>query len=161
MESPFKPTDGHQHMLENRGVTVTPAAVEAEIVAEHYFNAGECAIASGHPANASLELLTYCVLTLRNGFTVTGQSACADPRKYNREVGERVARGDAIRQVWPLMGYALREQLFQLTLAGDDLGEALTRMVAFRLGNPEAFRIQDAEVILKRFNGDSTENEAS
>lgn len=145
---------------ESPGVTVTLAGIENEIIAEEYFNAGECAIASGHPGHPSLELLTFCILTLRNGFTVTGQSACADPRKYDREIGRKVARGDAIRQVWPLMGYELRSRLHQLeSLQGDiALEEALTRMTAHRLGNPEAFRVEDAEIILDRF---TTKNEES
>lgn len=55
--------------------------------------------------------LTICVLTLQNGFTVTGESACADPANYNRELGERIARDKAIGNVWPLEGYLLRERL--------------------------------------------------
>ena len=34
------------------------------------------------------ETLTVCVLTLRNGFTVTGESACVSPETYNQEIGE-------------------------------------------------------------------------
>lgn len=148
------PTNDH---AEGEGVTVTPAAIEAEIVAVNYFNAAEAAIASGGPSNPSLELLTFCVLTLRNGFTVTGQSACADPKKFNQEIGQKVAYGDAFRQVWPLMGYQLRDRLYKLEQREDNLGEALTRMTAHRLGNPEAFRPEDAEEILAHFEGEHDE----
>ena len=58
-----------------------------------------------------LKLLTFCVLVLRNGFTVTGQSACASPENFDAEIGRKVARQDAVRQVWPLLGYALRDKL--------------------------------------------------
>ena len=58
-----------------------------------------------------LELLTFCVLVLRNGFTVTGESACVSPENFNAEVGRKVARENAIDKVWPLMGYALKSQL--------------------------------------------------
>lgn len=58
-----------------------------------------------------LGLLTFCVLTLRNGFTVTGESACASPENYNAEIGRRIARENAVAKVWPLMGYALKETL--------------------------------------------------
>ena len=51
--------------------------------------------------------LTVCLLTLKNGFTVLGKSACADPTKFDKDVGEMYARQDALRQIWPLMGYAL------------------------------------------------------
>lgn len=61
-----------------------------------------------------LGLLTFCVLVLRNGFTVTGTSACASPENFDAEIGRKVARQDAVRQVWPLMGYQLRENLWQL-----------------------------------------------
>lgn len=55
--------------------------------------------------------LTLCVLTMKNGFTVTGESACADPANYNQEIGEKVAHDNAIEKLWPLEGYLLRERL--------------------------------------------------
>lgn len=58
-----------------------------------------------------LALLTFCVLVLRNGFTVTGESACASPENFNAEIGRHVARENAVAKVWPLMGYALKERL--------------------------------------------------
>jgi len=103
---------------------VTPADIEAAIVSEHYFTAREGVLgmlaADGVPpgiyeqANAApqpLGLLTFCVLVLRNGFTVTGESACASPANFNAEIGRRVARENAITKVWPLLGYALKEKL--------------------------------------------------
>lgn len=56
--------------------------------------------------------LTICVLTLLNGYTVTGESACADPKMFNAEVGEKFAFAAAERKVWPLLGYALKQELF-------------------------------------------------
>lgn len=93
---------------------VTPADIEANIVEEHYFTAREgCegACGGGGTYPVSLGLLTFCVLTLRNGFTVTGESACASPENFNAEIGRRVARENAIAKIWPLMGYALKEKL--------------------------------------------------
>lgn len=58
-----------------------------------------------------LKLLTFCVLILRNGFTVTGESACASPENFDAELGRKVARQKAVEKIWPLMGYALRERL--------------------------------------------------
>lgn len=58
-----------------------------------------------------LRYLTFCVLVLKNGFTVTGESACASPENFDAEVGRKVARQNAIDKVWPLMGYALKERL--------------------------------------------------
>lgn len=58
-----------------------------------------------------VDLLTICVLTLQNGFTVTGESACADPKNYNRDIGNRLAKSQAIGKIWPLMGYELKTRL--------------------------------------------------
>jgi hypothetical protein len=56
-------------------------------------------------------LLTFCVLVLHNGFTVTGESACASPENFDAEIGRKVARFNAVQKIWPLMGYELRSQL--------------------------------------------------
>lgn len=58
-----------------------------------------------------LHLLTFCVLVLRNGFTVTGESARASPENFNAEIGRKIARQNAVEKIWPLMGFALREKL--------------------------------------------------
>ena len=55
--------------------------------------------------------LTVCCLTLANGFTVTGESACASPENFNAELGQRIARDNARQKIWALEGYALRERL--------------------------------------------------
>ena len=55
--------------------------------------------------------LTVCVLTLKNGFTVTGESACASPENFDAELGRKIARQNAVNKVWPLMGYELRTKI--------------------------------------------------
>jgi hypothetical protein len=62
-----------------------------------------------HPT--SLPGMTFCVMLMANGFAVVGKSAPADPANFNAELGRKFAREDAIRQLWPLEGYALRERL--------------------------------------------------
>ena len=52
-----------------------------------------------------------CCLTLRNGFTVTGESACASPENFDAELGKKIARSNARDKIWALEGYALRERL--------------------------------------------------
>jgi len=59
-----------------------------------------------------LSLLTFCVLVLDNGFTVTGESACASPENFDAEIGRKIARQNAVAKVWPLMGYELKSKLF-------------------------------------------------
>jgi len=56
-------------------------------------------------------ITTICQITMKNGYTVIGKSACADPAEFNAAEGEKWAWQDALRQVWPLLGYALRERL--------------------------------------------------
>jgi hypothetical protein len=105
---------------------ITPADVEANIVSEHYFTAWEGAqlaywgdsdpkdpksLEGAPKKDGPLGLLTFCVLVLRNGFTVTGESACASPENFNAEIGRKIARANAVNKVWPLMGYELRSQL--------------------------------------------------
>jgi hypothetical protein len=58
-----------------------------------------------------LRLLSICILVLRNGFTIIGKSAPASAQNFNAELGKKLAYEDAIRQIWPLMGFALRERL--------------------------------------------------
>ena len=60
---------------------------------------------------AALKLITFCVLVLRNGFTVTGEAYCADPAKFNAETGRIEARQNAVQKIWPLMVYELRTKL--------------------------------------------------
>lgn len=59
----------------------------------------------------SLNILTICVLVMKNGFVLIGKSAPASPENFNADLGQKLAYEDAIRQLWPLEGYALREQI--------------------------------------------------
>lgn len=76
---------------------ITPAAVEAAI------------------SGVAFTLLpdmrtTIATVTLQNGFTVRGQSSCVFEENFDAEIGQRIALEDAKRQIWPLLGYALRER---------------------------------------------------
>ena len=96
---------------------VTPADIEANIAVEAYFTAAD-GVRGATPGglrhyvpDPSHKLLTFCVITLRNGFTVTGESACASPSNFDPEVGRKIARQNAVQKIWPLMGYALKQRL--------------------------------------------------
>lgn len=110
--------------IQAKGLTaprVTPADIEANIASEHYFTASQALIGNTRGSEwqatpKELDLLTFCVLVLRNGFTVTGESACASPENFDEEIGRSVARINAIGKVWPLMGYALKERLNECRL---------------------------------------------
>lgn len=58
-----------------------------------------------------LAILTICVIVLKNGFTLLGKSAPASPENFDAEKGREFAYEDALKQAWPLMGYALRDRL--------------------------------------------------
>lgn len=108
---------------------ITPQLIEENIQSEHYFTAadgyaGEIASSPklddmpkdehGMPMiipPAPLDLLTFCVLVLKNGFTVTGESACASPENFDAEIGRKIARQNAVQKMWPLMGYHLKQQI--------------------------------------------------
>lgn len=124
--------------IQAKGLTaprITLADIEANIASEHYFTAAqgdakamEDLAFSGGALNAAasratpdaLRLLTFCVLVLRNGFTVTGESACASPENFDAELGRKIARQNAVAKVWPLMGYELRSQLARPVLTDAD-----------------------------------------
>ena len=118
----MKPDEIEQE-IEAKGLTaprVTPDDIEENITSEFYFTAADGVEgASGHRPNSvragtALGLLTFCVLVLRNGFTVTGESACASPENFDAELGRKIARQNAVQKVWSLMGYELRTKLSTL-----------------------------------------------
>lgn len=126
-QSPRTDDAGIEAEIQAKGLTaprVTPADIEANIAGEFYFSAAagivggrwEVAEDSDDVDNSdipqSLGLLTFCVLELQSGFTVTGESACASPENFDAEIGRKIARQNAVQKVWPLMGYALKQDLF-------------------------------------------------
>ncbi|HBM3141828.1 TPA: hypothetical protein LVM08_003711 [Klebsiella oxytoca] len=104
---------------------VTPSRIQAIIRSEHYFSAydgrrgalaNETYEAREKPLDADadlapLQLLTFCVLVLENGFTVTGESACASPENFDAEIGRNIARQNAVNKIWLLEGYLLKQSL--------------------------------------------------
>lgn len=89
--------------IQAKGLTaarLTPEQIDKTIIAEQF-----------HVFPGTV--LTVCVLTLRNGFTVTGESAPVSPANFDEELGRKIARGHARDKVWMLEGYLLRERVFQ------------------------------------------------
>ena len=118
--------------IQAKGLTaprITPDDIEANIISEHYFRADEAIWgADNNPlehqdvtesgvslGDATFACITICVLKLRNGFIVTGESACASPENFDAEIGQKIARDNAINKVWPLMGYELKCRLAGVT----------------------------------------------
>lgn len=98
---------------------VTPEMIDKAIVSEHYIRAsalcqgenGERLVTVPEEVERALSCLTICVLVLVNGFTVTGESACASPENFDATIGAKLAKDHARGKIWPLEGYQLRTRL--------------------------------------------------
>ena len=87
--------------IQDKGLTaprLTPSDIDIAIANDDY-----------HVFDGSC--LTVCCLTLQNGFTVTGESACASPENFNAEIGQKIARENARNKIWALEGYLLKQKL--------------------------------------------------
>lgn len=88
--------------------------------------------------------LTICVLTLKNGWQVTGESACADVKNYNQEIGERISYDNAVKKIWAFLGFVLRDKLHnepktfieRLGRERSELQDKLTKLIDFIDNNP-------------------------
>lgn len=88
---------------------VSLKSMEDKIDARYDFTADKAI--GDSPAMTSLSLLSICIIVMKNGFTIIGKSAPASAANFNAELGKKLAYEDAIRQLWPLEGYLLREEL--------------------------------------------------
>ena len=91
---------------------ITLTDIEANIRGEYYFTAQD-GIRGIDPfvaqyTNRELSLLTFCILVLKNDFTVVGKSACASPENFDAEIGKEIAYNNAREKIWLLEGYFLK-----------------------------------------------------
>ena len=109
-----------ENEIKAKGLTaprVTPADIEANIASEFYFTATDGVLGASGMGTApagrakSLNLLTFCVLVLRNGFTIAGESACASPENFDAEIGRKIARANAVAKIWPLLGLRAEREI--------------------------------------------------
>jgi len=92
-----------ENEIQSKGLNaprLSPALIDATIMGEDY-----------HVFPGTT--LTVCMLRLRNGYTVTGESAAASPTNFDVELGRKIARDNARNKIWALEGYLLREHLSQ------------------------------------------------
>ncbi len=94
--------------------------IEGDIYNEYYFTAldGASWVDPAHNEfdkrdELSLGLLTFCVLVLKNGFTVTGESACTDPESFDEELGRKIAREKAMEKIGLLRYFALKQRIHE------------------------------------------------
>lgn len=87
--------------IKAKGLTaarVTPERIEQVIASETYYV---------FPGTT----VTIACLSLRNGFRVIGESACASPENFDEAIGRKIARENAKQKIWALEGYALLNRL--------------------------------------------------
>lgn len=77
---------------------ITPSLIDSKIIKEQY-----------HVFEGTTT--TIALLTLENGYTVSGESACASSQNFDEEIGKKIARENARNKIWGLEGYLLREKL--------------------------------------------------
>ena len=85
---------------------ITPELVDAAIASEEYYV-------------FDTSCLTICVLTLKNGFTVSGDSPLVSIENYDPEIGREVSKAKARNKIWQLLGFLLQEKLSGSNLLGD------------------------------------------
>lgn len=111
-----------QHIKEvgaDKAPRITPDHINNVIADTYFINAGaavEANLVSAPPGishNPTLNQLTICILVLKNGFTVTGESACASPENFNEEIGRKIAYENAVEKIWLLEGYLLKQNLHE------------------------------------------------
>lgn len=103
--------------------------IEQEISEEYSFR-GTAAL-KGTPGESSdrVGCMTICILVLRNGYVLTGESCCVSSENYNAEMGRSLARKAAVLKIWPLLGFRLRDQVRDSTQFGQrDLASQVGRM---------------------------------
>jgi Phage protein (N4 Gp49/phage Sf6 gene 66) family len=78
---------------------VTPETVDSKIIKATFTTL---------PSNKVM----VCEITLRNGFTVRGESCTVSPENFNVELGREISYRNAREKVWELEGYLLQESLY-------------------------------------------------
>lgn len=105
VSSPRTDDDAIESLIQANGKTaprVTPADLAANIVDTEIVK---------HVAPSG-QILRWAVLTTRSGFAVTGRpSAAVSAENDDPEIGEATAIENARNELWPLMGYALKQRL--------------------------------------------------
>lgn len=102
-------------------VVIDDVSIEAEIQAKGLtaprvtlddFNANIVSVEIVKHVAPSGQVLRWAVLTTRSGYAVTGRpSVSVSPENDNAELGEQLARDNARNELWPLMGYELKQRL--------------------------------------------------
>lgn len=106
ISSPNGSDDGIEAILQAKGLN-------APRVTKDDFNANIVDVEILKHVSKGGQVLRWAILTTKSGFAVTGRpSVAVSPENDDESVGVQVATDNARNELWPLMGYALRESLF-------------------------------------------------
>lgn len=91
--------------IQAKGLTaprITPADLQANIadteILKHVSKSGQ--------------VLRWAILTTASGFAVVGKpSVAVSADNDNAEIGEKIAIDNSTQELWPLMGYELKQRL--------------------------------------------------
>lgn len=100
-KSSLEVTDSESAAVQKTRFRVTLESIKEKIEHIDYINPER------HPH------MTICLITMENGFVVLGKSAPADPQNFDADLGKKFAYEDAMRQLWVLEGYLLREMMIR------------------------------------------------
>ena len=112
---------------DDNGPRVTPFEVEAHIRSEFYFTAeqgvlGESELGTRPASWTNLDQVTICVLILTNGTKIVGVNEGPVSREnFKADLGRQYARQKAVDQIWPLLGFRLRDELTRPALTEGDV----------------------------------------
>lgn len=108
-----------EQQIQEKGLNaprITPDHIDSKI--KHvYYHSPLAAIGPQQPTAdgtyQTLRCLTFCTIVLENGFTVTGESACASPENFDPFIGKEIALKNAREKIWQLEGYLLKQKLYE------------------------------------------------
>ena len=108
-----------EQQLQEKGINaprITPDHIDSKIQRIYYhspLSSVDHAQAEAEGTYQTLRCLTYCTIVLENGFTVTGESACASPENFDPFIGKEIALRNARDKIWQLEGYLLKQKLYE------------------------------------------------
>lgn len=93
---------------------ISLAYLEGEIEQIWYTTADRC-ISERATLRAAegLKVMTLCFILMKNGFISVGDSTPASPENFNPDLGRKLAYDQALRKLWPILGYELRTRLMR------------------------------------------------
>lgn len=104
---------------------------------------------------------TLCIITLDNGFTVTGESDVAYKRDYNLEIGQKVSFEKALNKVWDFIAFMVKQYKFDMAaeieydkVTTSGIGKYLFKMITCPVTNKHILVFENVDDIQKVLDED-------